>query len=57
MSQAKKKPAPSPATTWSPKALDAAKAFKGIKVAKTPAKLKGKKAAAILRAVRTYYLG
>jgi hypothetical protein len=41
----------------SPSALRAAKAFKGLTVAKTPAKLRGKKAAAIERAVRDYYLG
>jgi len=56
MAQTKKTPAPL-ATTWSPKALEAAKAFKGIKVAKPLAKLKGTKAAAIQRAVRTYYFG
>ena len=39
------------------RAMSAAKAFKGLKVAKTPASLKGKKAVAIKRAVRAYYLG
>ena len=57
MAQTRKKSASAATRTWSSKALDAARAFKGIKVAKTPAKLKGKKAAAIERAVRTYYLG
>ena len=56
MAQTKKTPAPL-STTWSPKALEAAKAFKGIKVAKPLAKQKGTKAAAIQRAVRTYYFG
>lgn len=41
----------------SAKGLNAIKAFKGIKAAKTPAKLKGKKATAIQRAVRGFYLG
>jgi hypothetical protein len=39
------------------KAKSAAKAFKGLKVAATPARLRGKKAGAIKRAVRDYYLG
>ena len=38
-------------------ALTAAKAFKGLSVSTTPAKLKGTKATAIKRAVRAYYLG
>jgi len=38
-------------------ALTAAKTFKGLSVSTTPAKLKGKKATAIRRAVRDYYLG
>jgi hypothetical protein len=41
----------------SAKALRAAKAFKGIKAPRTPAKLKGANAAAIRRAVRAHYLG
>jgi hypothetical protein len=39
------------------KARSAAKAFKGLKAAATPAKLRGRKARAIERAVREYYLG
>ena len=56
MAQTKNTSAPR-AAAWSPKALEDAKAFKGIKVAKPLAKQKGKKAAAIQRAVRTYYFG
>ena len=42
----------------SPKALEAAKAFKGWgKPPKTPAKLKSPHEAAIRRAVRAYFLG
>jgi hypothetical protein len=41
----------------SPEAIQAARAFKGLSVSKTPSKLKGKRAAAIKRAVRAYYLG
>ena len=42
---------------WPPEARAAARAFKGIKIAKAPAKLKGKKAAAIKRAMREYFRG
>lgn len=48
---------PATVKNLSPKALNAAKAFKGLSAAPTPGKLKGKKAAMIARAVRTYYLG
>lgn len=41
----------------SSKAMDAAKAFRRLSVATTPARLKGKKTGAIRRAVRDYYLG
>ena len=41
----------------SPVAKSAARAWKGLKVTTTPAKLKGKKADAIKRAVRSYYVG
>ena len=41
----------------SPKALKAAKAFRGMTAAPTPAKLKGKHERQIARAVRGYYFG
>ena len=41
----------------SPKALEAIKAFKGIKAGRIPAKRKGPHFAAIRKAVRAYYLG
>lgn len=41
----------------SAKAKHAARAFRDVKVASTPAKLRGKKSGAIQRAVRDYYLG
>jgi len=41
----------------SAQALNAAKQFKDVYQPRTPAKLKGKHAAAIKRAVRSYYLG
>ena len=56
MVERRKKPAPR-IVAWSTKTLAAAKAFKGIKVAKAPEKLRGKKATEIERAVRDYYLG
>jgi hypothetical protein len=46
-----------PVRNLSPQAMNAIKAFKGLTAAPTPAKLKGKKAKAIERAVRTYFLG
>ena len=48
---------PTTVKNMSPKAITAARAFKGLSVAKTPAKLKGKRTAAIKRAVRDFYLG
>ena len=56
MAQAKKKSS-SRVTSWPEEARAAAKAFKGIKVAKVPAKLQSKNAAAIKRAVKDYYRG
>ena len=44
-------------TNMSPKALKAAKAFKGLAPLKAPAKLMGPNAAAIKRAVRSYFFG
>ncbi len=45
----------SPEAVEAMKAIQAAKA--GAKAARTPRRLQGKKAAAIRRAVRSYYLG
>lgn len=42
---------------FTPEALEAARQFKGFKAPPTPRKLQGKHAAAIRRAVRSYYLG
>jgi hypothetical protein len=56
MAQTKPKPA-SVAKKWSPKALAAAKAFKGIKLAKLLPHQKSARSAAIRRAVRAFYLG
>jgi len=42
---------------WSPRALEAARKFKDVHATPVPPKLKGKKSAAIRRAVLSYYRG
>jgi hypothetical protein len=52
-----KKSRPVLVKNMSAKARAAAKAFKGLKLNKTPGKLEGTRAKAIKRAVRSYYIG
>lgn len=48
--------APKPAA-WSHTALDAARAFSGIRIAKAAPRLGGSHAASIIRRVKAFYLG
>jgi hypothetical protein len=43
--------------SWPPQAIEAAREFKHVHAARAPTKLKGEKAAAIRRAVLSYYRG